>query len=68
MKALPIFESLRPEIDERKLSDALSDANMPCKVMRDGRSSVKLSPTCDKVNPEAVKSFVAGFNAGYFAF
>jgi hypothetical protein len=68
MKALPIFQNLRPEIDEMKLAVALSESAMPCKVVRDGRSSVKISPTCDKVNPEAVKQFVAGFVAGYLAF
>lgn len=68
MKALPIFQPLPPEVDEAKLADALKESAMPCKVVRDGRSSVKISPECDNLSHVAIKSFVAGFAAGYFAF
>lgn len=68
MKSLPVFHPLRPEIGEDKLAAALKDSAMPCKVVRDGRESVKISPECDKLNRDSIKSFVAGFNAGYFAF
>lgn len=68
MKALPIFQSLPPEVDEAKLANALKESAMPCKVVRDGRSSVKISPTCEKINHEAVRHFVAGFASGYLAF
>lgn len=68
MKSLPLFQQLRPEISESKLEAALKDSAIPCKVVRDGRDSVKLLPENDGVDRVAIKHFVAGFNAGYFAF
>jgi hypothetical protein len=68
MKALPVFQNLRPEICETKLEAALRESDMPCKVVRDGRESVKLLPANDGLDRVAIKHFVAGFNAGYFAF
>lgn len=68
MKALPVFQNLRPEICESKLEAALKDSAIPCKVVRDGRDSVKLLPENDSLDRVAIKNFVAGFNAGYFAF
>ncbi len=68
MKIRPIIQSLIPAIDAEKLSLALSESAMPCKVVRYERSSVKIYPDHPEPNRIAIKSFTAGFSAGYFAF
>ena len=68
MKSLPVFFPLQSTIDEAKLSTSLRDAGLACKVKRDAKGSVKLSPESEKTCPEAIRNFVAGFDAGYFAF
>lgn len=68
MKPLPIFYPLPPGVDESKLESALKESSMPCKVIRDGRSSVKICPTNETVLPDSVRKFVDGFAAGYMAF
>lgn len=68
MKALPVFFPLKSTIDEAKLAVALNDAGLACKVVRDAKGSVKLSPASDKTCREAIRHFSAGFDAGYFAF